>query len=257
MNKNQISTSTGKKGPFLYHPEKMNVKIWRYLDLPKLIAFLEKKELFLCRVDKLNDSYEGTVPIQSNSYSEAIYSGEVNDFIEKNLVAFRKAARKIMYINCWHMGDDESEAMWKLYCGDNFGVALQSTYATLYNTVKDKNDYYLGCVQYIDYLSDCLPSGNIWQPFFYKRKAFKHEQEVRLLYHQKDLMTVKKFFPIFEPGTIGNTLVVSPTKLINSIYVSPFAPTWYYDVIHSVLEKYSQSIKIKWSNMRLPPNYYN
>ena len=41
-------------------------------------------------------------------------------------------------INCWHMNDHESAAMWKLYLKSNEGIAVQSTYETLRDSIIDE-----------------------------------------------------------------------------------------------------------------------
>ena len=33
--------------------------IWRFLDLPKFISILEKQALFFCKINTLDDYYEG------------------------------------------------------------------------------------------------------------------------------------------------------------------------------------------------------
>ena len=43
-------------------PEDVEAKIWRYLDLAKFLAMIEKKTLFFCRIDKLGDPFEGSRP---------------------------------------------------------------------------------------------------------------------------------------------------------------------------------------------------
>jgi hypothetical protein len=42
----------------VYFPQS-NYKIAKYLDLTKFISLLEKKSLFFCRLDKLEDHFEG------------------------------------------------------------------------------------------------------------------------------------------------------------------------------------------------------
>ena len=42
-----------------------------------------------------------------------------------------------MAINCWHMNDFESEAMWKLYLKSNEGIAIQSTYQRLIDSLSN------------------------------------------------------------------------------------------------------------------------
>ena len=45
-----------------FQPPDGNMKIWRYLDLLKLIDFLETRNLHFERADTLGDPHEGTWP---------------------------------------------------------------------------------------------------------------------------------------------------------------------------------------------------
>jgi hypothetical protein len=49
----------------------------------------------------------------------------------KRLTLMRKTLKRQVYISCWHANDDESEAMWVLYCGQKDGIALQTSYQRL------------------------------------------------------------------------------------------------------------------------------
>src|SRR5687768_16553080 len=42
-------------------PTDGSAKVWRYLDLEKLIALLDARRLFFARADTLGDEYEGSV----------------------------------------------------------------------------------------------------------------------------------------------------------------------------------------------------
>lgn len=40
-------------------PNDENIKVWRYMDIPKLVSTLDKNALFFARSDKLSDPSEG------------------------------------------------------------------------------------------------------------------------------------------------------------------------------------------------------
>ncbi len=44
----------------LCQPSDGSIKIWRYMDLPKLVAFLETGSLHFARADTLGDPFEGS-----------------------------------------------------------------------------------------------------------------------------------------------------------------------------------------------------
>ena len=43
-----------------FQPSDRNIKIWRYMDLTKLVAFLETGSLYFARADTFGDPYEGS-----------------------------------------------------------------------------------------------------------------------------------------------------------------------------------------------------
>ena len=53
----------------------------------------------------------------------------------------RKKNREEFAINCWHLNDHESAAMWKLYLKSNEGIVIQSTFTNL-NTVLPNVTHY-------------------------------------------------------------------------------------------------------------------
>jgi hypothetical protein len=51
------------------------------------------------------------------------------------------------YLNCWHLNDYESAAMWDIYQRNNDAIAIQSTYTKLCNSLIQKEpDVFVGKV---------------------------------------------------------------------------------------------------------------
>ena len=109
--------------------EDENNTIWRYMDFTKFISLLDKKSLFLCRADKLEDPFEGSLPLDNveslriEIYKEKTINGKwgvakteqyINDLAEGS-----KLLKKFTYISSWYMSEHESAAMWKLYTRTN------------------------------------------------------------------------------------------------------------------------------------------
>lgn len=57
--------------------------------------------------------------------------------------------REFFFSSCWRASDDESEAMWQRYCPSGQGVAIQTTYAKLRDSLPDHT--HIGLVSYIDH----------------------------------------------------------------------------------------------------------
>lgn len=87
---------------------------------------------------------------------------------------------KTFYINCWRIDNYESEAMWKLYCPQGEGIAIQTTYIKLVDSLPADDEIYFELIKYIDYEMEEF-STNAFSPIMHKRKAFEHEKEIRLI----------------------------------------------------------------------------
>ena len=55
-----MTANTEHKVVKLCQPSDGGIKIWRYMDLPKLVAFLETESLHFARADTLGDPFEGS-----------------------------------------------------------------------------------------------------------------------------------------------------------------------------------------------------
>lgn len=102
--------------------------------------------------------------------------------------AFRRLVKESTFINCWCM-EPESEAMWRLYCGNDKGVAITVSYQEIEVSCIMRG-LFIAPVKYIDYGRERFPQGNVLYPFFHKRRAFGHEREVRIVKWCSDQMPV-------------------------------------------------------------------
>ena len=242
-----------------------NEKLWRYMDLAKLISLISTKSLFFASADSFEDPFEGAKGIEArkekwDSFYLQFFKGailtapdgekkhwtseELEAYAEKLLSQMDKAGekeRKNTYISCWHSNDYESEAMWKLYAVNvTNAIAIQTTAGKLYEAL-DRDPYIdIGKIKYIDYRNSFAPiNGSYW----YKRKAFEHEREVRAILHD------------FKQIGAGIAVPVDVETLIERIYISPYAPKWFEDVLRSVMEKYSIDKPLVRSDMLDKPFY--
>jgi hypothetical protein len=238
--------------PCFPQPADTSVRVWRYLDLSKFIWLLEYRKLYLSRLDLLNDPHEGSTP----RLLAMLRDQQLREFGGEQLVAqipnINQQSRKSLYINCWHLGNSESEAMWRLYCPGDSGVAIQTTYARLVASVDSDPFCYIGGVTYIDYETQGFPLNNLFYPVMHKRSSFAHEQEVRLV------KTLSEYWgtPARE-SPAGVSIDWSPDSTIDSIYVNPYAPEFYYDVVRSIVRRVMPALEpqVHWSQMRAAPVY--
>ena len=253
-----------------------SVRVWRYLDLAKFTWLLEKQKLYFSRLDLLNDSHEGSVPkFIAEQYDKQIlnfidaslmqkyendlgnpqYKAEKERFAENlHQMRIRKQSdRRLIYVNCWYLGNQESEAMWRLYCPGNNGVAIQTSYGKLVKSVENDEGLFIGCVTYIDYDRQGFPLGNIFYPVMHKRISFAHEQEMRMV----KIQLPENFGMQNEVCNSGIAFEWPVEPVIEAIYVDPYAPEYFFDAVSAIVRSIAPNLlnRLHWSKMRALPIY--
>lgn len=240
-------------------PKEQNQKIWRYIDFTKLVDLLNSESLYFTRLDRFNDIFEGSVPLKTAEYRRIPIRQVIVDGIEiessqdvKHHEESEKKYRENYGVNCWHMNDHESAAMWKLYLKSNEGIAIQSNYTRLNNVLKkSKFDFFIGTVNYIDYENDNIIFENSFMPIVHKRKSFLHENELRAI------------IPIEAPGNYnkinlqsgGCKIKINLTDLVENIFISPDSPKWMTDLVSDTCKKFGYNFNIINSNLNNQPIY--
>lgn len=196
--------------------------IWRYMSLDKYIDLIYRKELFLCRLDKFVDPWEGTWTKQEKK--------TVPPWGEDDTVL--QEFKKFSFINCWHMNQYESAAMWDLYSSKDAGIAIKTTIEKLKESLKEESeDLHIGKVQYEDNYDDveqCILGNSdlpTLAPVFRKRKSFEHEKEVRLVFWTTDH---KPFY----------YAKVDLRELFDYVYLSPTMEDWLVESIKGISKKF-------------------
>lgn len=259
-----------------------DAKVWRYLDFPKFISLFETSSLYFCRSDLFKDKYEGSLTKSSVKYRENTWREHMPNIPNEHFDAMNEAhsfrlqeERKNFYINCWHMNEHESAAMWELYGIKGQSIAIQSSYRTLRELLPinqsasgqpDEGHVDIGLVQYLDYETDPMPQIYSFDPFLRKRMSFSHEKEVRLIYqaatksgsYEKDSKGMYEFKPsdgeplVHEPGV---SFKVDLNRLIQSLYVAPETDAWFKELVEAVLLRYGLSFSVSQSNLNGSPVY--
>lgn len=159
--------------------------------------------------------------------------------------------RENYYGQCWSL-TKESDAMWRIYSPKKDGLKVKTTIRKLFtplfnlcdcNQNKGENiqrlSSFIGKVKYadtatlIEMLSDKeRMSGKIFDQtgwgqassFFFKRKEFKHENEIRLIYN-------------FQNGNVSNffKFSIDPLQLFEEIVFDPRITKTEYEIQKSVL----------------------
>ncbi len=236
-------------------PDNRAARVWRYLSLPKFISLLKHRHLYLSRLDLLKDPHEGAIPKPLIDARREFFGSQGRPDVEAMMRNTNVRARSACYVNSWTQMDAESEALWRQYCQNEEGVAIQSSYERLIDVVAGDDDLYLGQVRYIDYQSESWETGgtiNIFSPVMHKRRAFAHEAEIRLV------KVLYAHVPENAPrGPAGVTVPVVLEELVEGMFVSPYAQEWYFDVVKAVVQEFGRSLveRVGWSLMKGEPFY--
>jgi hypothetical protein len=244
-----------KQHPVFESPQDLNAKIWRFMDFTKFVSLLDKSALFFTRADKLGDPFEGSFSRANIKLRPEIYKEKIPQSALEQMSQFFSKVIKFTFVNCWHLNEYESAAMWKLYLKSNEGIAVRSTFNRLKECFgDDKYDIFIGKVKYIDYERDWLPEGNAFYPFVHKRRSFEHEQELRAVIQEIPFKDDKLDLSML-PQDDGIYIKVYLDMLIESIYVAPTSPTWLFDLVKSVSKQYKLDKEIMQSSLDEKPVY--
>lgn len=234
-------------------PVGLDVPVWRYMDFTKFVSMLENGGLYLPRIVDLNDPFEGSFARGNEKLRPLVYRHIRNEF---GLAAgdLMKRLRGWVAASCWHINEQESAGMWKLYTKTNEAVCIQSTFRKLRDALG--STVRVGVVRYVDYDKDWIPESNPLAPFLYKRKSFEHEREVRAVMPLGDLKELQKKPEQSSQPTTGIWQHADLIKLIEKVFVAPDAPVWFFELVKKVTERYEQgSIPVNQSSLSATPFY--
>lgn len=223
------------------------------MDLTKFLDLILNKSIYLRRIDKFEDPYEGYISSAYKADLSAQYeviqsnykiSQEAKDRLHQTHLTGLELIPMYAYASCWFIGDVESAAMWKLYGQSNNCIAICSTIHDLELALNEGDNeegtIYLQEVDYVDE-SSLVDAKNYLKPMFEKRMSFAHENEFRALYllnKGRTLLNSNTHQPKKEElqNSDGITLEIDVIQLIKSIYISPMSGSNFKPIVERVLE---------------------
>lgn len=213
-------------------------KLWRYMDLSKLISMFDKQAIWLARTDTVEDTHEGRFPDEMKKLLEKAYEqfSDSDKSTVRDAEDFQDYLCKNTYISCWHKNADENMVMWKIYARDINTVAIQTTVGNIKRSVpRGQLRGHSLILQNIAYKQSDEIAGVLLyeQCFFRKRPHFSFEEEVRI-----SLDTFSKDAPTKNTPK-GQELKVNMNGLIEKILVHPDSLDWFIDVVTSIAKKYA------------------
>jgi len=227
------------------------------MDFHKFIHLLYSRSLYFCGINFFDDKFEGV--LGTNESCESIRRNYVKKIREDNpsfteeqingIVDLDTQANQVLnksrFITSWHHNTCESEAMWKLYSKDlSSAVAIVTTAKKLKEVIHvgryqpDKGSTItidVGKIIYYD-LNDLSLQPKMQFTHWYKRKSLEYENEVRAVYFNQRL-----------EGQRGVLIGVDLSKLIDRVYISPFAPEYFRQLVIDITAKYGFSFPISYS----------
>jgi hypothetical protein len=251
--------------------------IWRYQSFTKFSSLLSKRALYFVAADRLEafDPFEGSYTranlqidrltfdqLTEETRQEIGISDPIEFKLRDRLRKAVKGARRLAFVNCWHVGEHESAAMWKIYATEDAGIAVRSTVGRLKASLEHYTDYpvLMSSVRYLNYDVDVIPETYLLHPIFFKRKSFQYENELRALVStgvgsgpgdplKKQTIWDGRKGRIATVGVRGLYAMIDVGALIETIYISPRAPSWFVELVQSVSEKFGLTAPITQSDL--------
>jgi hypothetical protein len=260
--------------PDLRESPDFHTPIWRYLTVGKFLSMLEMRAVWFSRLGALIDLYEGTIPeitkraMEEDSqkwlphFPHPEHQRMIAEMADKN----EEDGRAVLAVNCWFMGKHESPQMWEAYSSVSEGVAVRSSCQRLATSVTVHREFSrVQKVRYVDFATEDmgLYRGNqAIERAFLKRKEYAGEQELRIatmnLVHPNALNedgtppTARQLSGpgMFDESRRGLYILANLHNLIESVWVSPKAHGWFYDMVKRVLLRYGLSCNVNQSRLQ-------
>ena len=223
-----------------FNPPEPTAVLWRYMDFTKFVSLLDTQSLYLARSDQLGDPFEGSTPRMNVTLRPHRYPKEFIDEIS----SIPLKAREMIFISCWHEAENESGAMWKLYSREHDGIAIRTEGQSLWDSLTNTDNTFVGRVSYIDYNHSLINEGNVFDPYLYKRQEFAHEREVRIVRCEMG-----------SNPPVGIYHEVDLSVLVKGIVVAPYAEDWFAELVRSVASRYELGDYVTRSSLSESPSW--
>jgi hypothetical protein len=241
-----------------------DIELMRYVDLVKFLSMLQRKALFFCRLDRLEDHFEGTLPkanrelwvaherrLRTSGFFDVEISDEDIERMADERIQLQERLRSINCVSCWNKGN-ESAALWRIYSDYGRGLMIRSSSGRIEKSlINSLQEIRLSEVKYIDHGKEIMPEGNTMYAMLHKHVAYSYENEVRLIL---DLMPAQGWEHDWskEEFNTGIFASVDLNELIEEIVIGPFSPKWYRNMIENLCLRYELKKPIR-NSVLTPP----
>ena len=219
-----------KKDPRFETPDDSS-RIWRYMNYDRFESLISEQILFFCSIDTLKkmDPYEG-------SYYACKLLNEVDPSDAQRFVNQINQCGPPIAVNCWHLSEYDSMAMWKIYSREK-GIAIQTTIRKLKDTFnKYQDSIWIGKLSYTDEPIEHPTDWTVdkFMACMTKRNCYEYEKEVRAL--------------IWETNEIkrtddGSAIVpIEINDLLENVLLSPESDDTVLENVRALLDKHGIEI---------------
>ena len=219
----------------LNEPEtpKPDVKIWRYMEIARLMEIIITGKIYLPNVSAFRDNHEHRVQAQIiEKISFGLGSTESERYRDESKDIISKAV-----VSCWHESDHESIAMWRIFTQGGCGAAIQTTVQGLRESLQTNQTVAIRRVQYIDYDREIPNLNSGFATLLSKRRMFDFEREIRAIVLNDEPQPHAK-------------IPVNTEKLIEKIHLAGNS-TEHEEVIKHLLKEKKVDIPIRTSQERM------
>ena len=240
--------------PFLKQPPD-DARLWRYMTPTVFLSMLLARSLYFARLDSFEDPFEGVPP---PAVLEAARKQRHPDSDEaaRRLDAWKtmiSRCRTSFCASCWHMGDEESEAMWKIYGRLEDGLAIATTLKSI-KAAFSNHDVAGGLV---DYSGREFEAGttdeNLLQWATTKRPSYKHENEFRLLARRTTQPSIDSAHEREQDDDAGLSLPIDPAVLIEEVVLAPRRAGWPAELFRGLFERLGFNRPVQMSSLLTSP----
>lgn len=232
--------------------------LWRYMDLHRLIYFLNSENIFFSPLNSFFDPLEGITEkhLHDKEYVDALDKKkdkdeglpkkskeelkEEKEELKERFKSGLEEIQKTYFASCWYLGVRESLAMWDTYSNKD-SVAMKFKPAELCENIIDSckkvesEDFDLmvhGKVEYFkispfDPNDEGLKNAGHRFKGFLKDLSYKHEEEFRFLAVQNNDNKTYSFFELS---------VQNLQSLDFSIVTHPYMEPWKHNNIYNILK---------------------
>jgi hypothetical protein len=242
------------QNPEIPFPDHEKTTIWRYMTFTAFVDLLDSSSLYFSRLDALDDPFEGhgtAMDYLKQWFPEQLFraaaqpaksglsrlgrwraSRSAEQEQKQTIEILRRIRiRETCWANCWHAGEDEDVALWRIYAGADKTIVIKSSIAALRDALGPDVSYdiSLGMVGYDDGTARTARHPAVLGAMTKSRHfAFEREMRAVLLPSGKDRADFGR----------GVKVPVETGVLTNAVMVSPNAPAWIADLVGRLMAHY-------------------